>query len=69
MVVNLTGRGSKRKTTPRQEAATVRKMEVNPRLAAPIIASECQTEFEITLHPSTICRKLKSVGLSGEIEK
>lgn len=68
-VANRQGQGRKRSTTPREDAAIVRKVTINPRLSAPKIAKDVQIDLGINVHPQTIRRRLKSAGLSGEIAK
>ena len=69
MVVNLPGRGRKRKKTSRQDTGIVRKSKKNPRLSAPKITEEVKNDFHIDVHPQTIKRTLHVSGLKGEIKK
>ena len=66
-VANSSGRGRKRKTTPRVERKIVQKILGNRALSAPKIAAGRSQQFSVSLYSQIIRNRIREQGFKGRI--
>lgn len=68
-IVNLFGRGRKRKTTPAVDRIIQRKIKTDRRKSASAVKSEIEKELGISLHANTIRNRLHEIGFYGRVAR
>lgn len=61
--------GQPKKLTEKEQRVIVRKIKINPRLSAPKIVTEVETEFGKSISESTIRRIIKKEGYNGRVAR
>ena len=68
-IVNLFGRGRKRKTTAAVDRIIQRKIKVDRRKSASTVKGEVEKELGISLHANTIRNRLHEIGFYGRVAR
>ena len=68
-ILNLSGRGRKRKTKNSVDRIIQRKLQVDHRKAAPKVKIEIEKELSVFVHSSTIRNRLHEIGLHGRVAR
>ena len=68
-VLNMKGRGRKRKTTTAVDRIIQRKIKVDRRKSAPTVTQELEKELAVTIHPNTVRNRIHEIGLYGRVAR
>lgn len=68
-VLNMKGRGRKRKTTAAVDRIIQRKIKADRRKSASAVKNELEKEIGIVIHPNTIRNRLHEIGLYGRVAR
>jgi transposase len=68
-IVNLPGRGRKRKTTAVVDRIIQRKIKVDRRKSTSVVRSEIENELGVSVHTNTIRNRLHEIGFYGRVAR
>ena len=68
-ILNLSGRGRKRKTTASVDRIIQRKIKLDRRKSALIVKAEIEKELGVIVHANTIRNRLHKIGLYGRVAR
>ena len=68
-VLNLKGRGRKRKTTTAVDRIIQRKIKVDRRKSASVVKEELEKELGVIIHPNTVRNRIHEIGLYGRVAR
>ena len=68
-IINLSGRGRKRKTTSAVDRIIQRKIKTDRRKSASKVKNEVENELGVVIHTNTVRNRLHDIGLNGRIAR
>ena len=68
-ILNLSGRGRKRKTTASVDRIIQRKIKLDRQKSAPTVKAEIEKELVVIVHANTIRNRLHEIGLYGRVAR